>query len=203
MAKKCVVHGRRFKVLTTASLEHAAQRPFMRHLLHNPTESRFTGWVYKLLRVGLGLVFIYSGAIKLADTAGFAHILASYQLVPPELVDFAALAIPGLEVILGLGLVLEVRGSLAGVTVLLLGFCVVLWLGIVRGLHIDCGCFSTSGIRERNALKWAFYRDLIMLGGIGYLYVWRFAAGHRPHSAARIVFLATQKTKELASWRAG
>jgi uncharacterized membrane protein YphA (DoxX/SURF4 family) len=142
--------------------------------------------LYTLLRVGLGLVFVFSGAIKLADPAGFADILASHQLVPPGLVDAAALAIPGLEVILGLGLVLDIRGSLAGITAMLLIFCLVLWLGIVRGLEIDCGCFSTGQIRQRNALERAFYRDLIMLAGIGYLYVWRFASGHRPRSLARI-----------------
>ena len=128
-------------------------------------EARFRELLNKLARAGVRKV-----------------ILASYQLVPPGLVDTAALAIPGLEVILSLGLVLDVRGSLAGITGMLLVFCLVLWLGIVRGLEIDCGCFSTGEIRKRNALERAFYRDLIMLAGIVYLYVWRFVSGHRPRS---------------------
>lgn len=168
-----------------------------RHLLN-----KLASPLYTLLRVGLGLVFVFSGMAKLADPSGFADILASYQLVPPGLVDTATLAIPGLEVILGLGLVLDVRGSLAGITAMLLVFCLVLWLAIIRGLEIDCGCFSTGEIHERNALERAFYRDLIMLGGIGYLYVWRLTAGHRPRSLARIRLLLTRKTKELASWQA-
>ncbi len=131
-------------------------------------------WLYHLLRWGLAGVFIYAGALKLADPGGFAEIVARYGLVPQALVPWVALGLPALEVLAGLGLILEFRGSLSSITAMLLIFALVLWFGVLRDLDIDCGCFSRNEVAEHHGLRQALYRDLIMLAGAAYLYWWRW-----------------------------
>jgi uncharacterized membrane protein YphA (DoxX/SURF4 family) len=135
-----------------------------------------------LLRTGLGLVFAVSGALKLADLHGFADIIVSYGLVPLPLIDAVAIGLPALELLAGLGLILDIRGSLGTILGLLLLFCLVLWFGIIQELTIDCGCFSSEEIVEQNSLRRAFYRDLVFLGAAAFLYFWRWKAGRQPRS---------------------
>ena len=86
-----------------------------------------------------------------------------------------SLLIPVVEIFAAIGLVFDVRGSLAVVSVLLLLFMAILGYGIWLGLDIDCGCFGPEDpeFRAYHSLRLSLYRDLIMAGGIMYLYWWR------------------------------
>jgi uncharacterized membrane protein YphA (DoxX/SURF4 family) len=136
-------------------------------------------WLYLGLRLGLGLVFAYAGAAKLLDIKAFGVIIARYGLVPEPLLLPAALGLPALEVLAGLGLALDLRGSLGAVTAMLAMFCGVLWFGILRGLEIDCGCFSAGELAQQDSLRQALHRDLAMLAAAAYLYSWRWFRGAR------------------------
>lgn len=136
-------------------------------------------WLYLALRLGLGAVFVYAGAVKLMDIKAFGVIIARHGLVPEGLLLPVALGLPAMEVLAGLGLILEVRGSLNAVSALLLLFCGVLWFGILRGLEIDCGCFSESELAQHDSLRQALHRDLAMLAAAAYLYAWRWFRGAR------------------------
>jgi len=133
----------------------------------------FSPWLYRGLRWALGAVFLYAGLVKLLDPSGFAGIIARYGLLPEPLLPWAALGLPALEVLAGVGLTLDVKGSLSLLTALLLLFAAVLWWGVLAGLDIDCGCFSTSELAEHDALRSSLYRDLMMLAAAAYLYLWR------------------------------
>ncbi len=87
-----------------------------------------------------------------------------------------AIGLPILEILAAIGLLFDVRGSLAVVAGLLVLFLAILGYGVWLGLDIDCGCFG-PGDPEGEAYKGlrpALYRDLVMLTGVAYLYVWRF-----------------------------
>lgn len=127
-------------------------------------------WPYHLVRIILGLIFVYAGAVKLTDPKAFARALSAYDLLPEGLLPVAALGLPGLEVLLGLGLILERRGSLAAISLLLAVFALGLGYGLLNDLNIDCGCFSLEEIMGKNSLKVAFLRDLLFIGAAAFLF---------------------------------
>ena len=146
--------------------------------LHIPAQGP-AGWLYLGLRLALGLVFIYAGTVKLMDPRAFALVLSHYGLVPSALLAPAALGLPALEVLAGLGLCLDLRGSLGIITGMLLVFMVVLWFGVLRGLEIDCGCFSAEEQAGHEGLRVALRRDLYMLAAAIYLYIHRWLSRTR------------------------
>ena len=101
-------------------------------------------WLYHFLRLGLACIFIYAGFIKLLDPRAFAHAIAQYDLVPEGLLPLVAVGLPALELLAGLGLICEVRGSLTIIAILLLIFLVILGYAVWQNLDIDCGCFTAD-----------------------------------------------------------
>lgn len=132
-------------------------------------------WSYRLIRIGLGMIFVWAGLVKLADPEGFAKIISVYVLVPDGLLVPVAIGLPALEVVAGLGLIFDVRGSLGVIFGLLVMFVFVLWFGILKDLDIDCGCFAPADVKQHGALRSAMYRDLGMMTGVLYLFWWRRA----------------------------
>jgi uncharacterized membrane protein YphA (DoxX/SURF4 family) len=99
-------------------------------------------WLYRLCRWTLGGIFIYAGSTKLLEPEIFAVLIEAYGIVPERLLMPVATGLPLLEVIAGIGLLFDIRGSLSLTTGLLVLFMVVLGYGIAMGLDVDCGCFG-------------------------------------------------------------
>lgn len=57
------------------------------------------------------------------------------------------------------------------VTCLLFFFVGILGYGMSQGLNVDCGCFGPEETASQNSLAHAFYRDLVLLAGVLFLYV--------------------------------
>jgi uncharacterized membrane protein YphA (DoxX/SURF4 family) len=129
-------------------------------------------WLYHFLRLGLACIFIYAGFIKLLDPRTFAHAIAQYDLIPEMLLPLVAVGLPALELLAGVGLIFEVRGSLTIIAILLLIFLVILGYAVWHNLDIDCGCFTVEDLAGQEGIKTAFRRDLIMIGATLFLY-WR------------------------------
>ncbi len=102
--------------------------------------------ILALLRASLGAVFLYAGATKIMDPAGFSQAVYNYHLLPGWLVNIIAIVLPWIEVIAGASLVLGLctSGGAIIVSALLLTFTIALAINLFRGLDIACGCFSTS-----------------------------------------------------------
>ena len=130
-------------------------------------------WPYRVVRFVLGAVFIYTGFIKLIDPKAFAGVISQYDLVPDSLLAPVAIGLPAIEFLAGLGLIFNLRGSLPVIFSLLMLFAYVLGYGIFNDLDINCGCFTPAEIADKNSLKYAFYRDLIMIAGVSYIYFYR------------------------------
>ncbi len=82
-----------------------------------------------------------------------------------------AIGLPLVEVVAGIGLLFQVRGSLAGITALMILFIAVLGYGILGDLDVDCGCFGADELARRSSLREAFIRDIVITGiVIPYLY---------------------------------
>jgi len=97
-------------------------------------------------RFGLAGLFLYAGAVKLADPAGFIGDLDHYRLLPESLSPLAALALPVFEVVAGLALALPgyVRGGALLSAAMLLAFAVAMTQAKLRGINLACGCFGAG-----------------------------------------------------------
>ena len=161
----------------------------IRGMLTNPPPEWLTGAVYGPLRWLLGGVFLYSGAIKLISPRTFAVLIDAYGLVPELLLMPVALMLALLEVIAGIGLMIDIRGSLAVIAGLLVLFVTILSSGILMGLDVDCGCFGPDDPEAEafHDLRPAMYRDLAMLAVVAWLYGWRYHARIRPLRLRRLI----------------
>jgi rhodanese-related sulfurtransferase/uncharacterized membrane protein YphA (DoxX/SURF4 family) len=150
---------------------------------------------YRVARWSVAVAFLYAGATKLADPRSFAALIDAYGIVPASLLMPVAVGLPALEVAAAIGLMADIRGSLAVTSVLLAVFMAVLAYGIRMGLDVDCGCFGLDDIESRayHGLRGAFYRDLAMMFGILYLYIARYYRAIRP---ARISHVFQQALKK-------
>jgi len=131
---------------------------------------------YHLIRVSLSVIFLWSGISKLMDPTQFTVIIDGYGIIPNAWVLPFAIIIPLLEMVFGLGLLLDIRGSLAGIAGLLMLFLAILSYGIWLGLDVDCGCFGPQDPESEafHSLRPALYRDFVMIAGVIYLYFWRY-----------------------------
>lgn len=127
-------------------------------------------WLYLLVRVALAAVFIYAGTLKLIDPKTFARTISRYDLVPEPLLPVVAVGLPAIEVLAGIALIFDLRAGIYGVSGLLLLFVFVLGYGVLNELNVDCGCFGPEELAGRNSLVRAFYRDLVLIGGVAFLH---------------------------------
>ena len=86
--------------------------------------------IYHLIRILLSVIFLWSGISKLMDPAEFAVIIDGYGLMPDAWILPLAIVLPLLEMVFGLGLLLDIRGSLAVITGMLMLFITILSYGI-------------------------------------------------------------------------
>jgi hypothetical protein len=97
------------------------------------------------LRLFLGALLVYSGLVKLYDPIAFLDIVYKYELVGERGGIIAALLIPIIELSVGASLVAgSSRAGAMTAFALLLLFAAAQTSAWMRGLAIDCGCFSGS-----------------------------------------------------------
>lgn len=142
-------------------------------------QNRFAEIIYLCGRCLLAGVFLWSGLSKAYHPQAFAEVIGAYGLLPELLLLPVALFLIIAELAAGIGLLIEQRGALTATTLLMLLFLAVLGYGIVLGLDVDCGCFGPDDPEARafHNLRGAFFRDLLLLLVIFYLYIWRFFNG--------------------------
>ena len=100
-------------------------------------------WLALAFRLYIGGVFIYASAYKISYAGEFAGSIASYQIVPYWGVNFMAVTLPWLELVLGTLLVagVRVKSVAAMIAGLMSVFTLAVAVNLVRGTPIGCGCF--------------------------------------------------------------
>lgn len=98
------------------------------------------------MRVALGMVFIAASLDKAMHPQAFAKIIFNYQILPDYLVNLTAIILPWLEIVVGFLLIAGwyPMGTTALATFVLAVFFGALTFNLLRGLNVNCGCFSTS-----------------------------------------------------------
>lgn len=100
-----------------------------------------------IARLVLGGVFLVAGALKVTTPEAMAKATQAYQVLPHELAAYVGYALPTVEIVLGVLLVLGLFTRVGAVvtSLLLLAFIVGIAQAWARGLTIDCGCFGGGG----------------------------------------------------------
>jgi uncharacterized membrane protein YphA (DoxX/SURF4 family) len=129
-------------------------------------------WLGMVARLVVGGVWIAAGVLKLPDPTENVRAVRAYRLLPEAVVPTLGHALPILEILVGLCLLLGLftRGAAIVSAVMLLAFIVGISSAWARGMSIECGCFGGgAGSVPDAAAKypWEIARDfgLLLLSG--------------------------------------
>ncbi len=100
--------------------------------------------LFTILRILFGVVFIFSAIIKLSDIPSFEEAIKSFNLLSGSLLQISVYAIPIIELLLGISLVLNFNSSIASqlITLMVAFFTAVVVAKLFEGTEISCGCFG-------------------------------------------------------------
>ncbi|GAB3688492.1 MauE/DoxX family redox-associated membrane protein [Angustibacter aerolatus] len=141
--------------------------------MHVPT---WRAWLATALRLVVAAVLAVAGALKLPDPAESVRAVRAYRLLPEAVVPAVGHALPVLElvvaVLLVLGLATRYAAGVAGL--LMLAFVIGISSVWARGISIDCGCFGGGGAVAAGQTHYLpeLARDAALLLASAFLAVW-------------------------------
>lgn len=123
-----------------------------------------------IMRLLIGIIFIYASYEKIINPAKFARDIANYHVVPYGLENTVAIVLPWLELFIGIGIII---GVLVNANVLIAGGLLALFIlmisqAILRGFNIDCGC----GLKENELVGWSKIIENTFFLGICFIIYW-------------------------------
>lgn len=125
-----------------------------------------------VLRIIIGIIFIYASVNKLFNPQEFAKAILRYELLPVYFVSILAIVIPWLEFITGFLLVTGIykKGASLVALISLVIFTAALISAYARGLEIGCGCFSLEETSSKGDILLRIIQDFLMIAGIIIIY---------------------------------
>ena len=100
-----------------------------------------------LARLILGVVLIWAGAAKVTSPTLSARAVRAFQILPYDFAGYVGYALPVVEILVGLLLVVGLFTRLSATVggLLMVAFIIGIASAWARGLTIDCGCFGGGG----------------------------------------------------------
>jgi uncharacterized membrane protein YphA (DoxX/SURF4 family) len=104
---------------------------------------RWSKYVFPIVRIGVGCLFIVTGSLKLANPTEIKLVLIMF-IYTREIPNLLSVLIPSIEVLLGLLLLLGLFTRFAAIhlNVLLVLFFYVTLYAIRHNINVSCGCFG-------------------------------------------------------------
>ena len=124
-----------------------------------------------LIRLILGLVFIYASISKIINPLDFSIDIQNYRILPDSLTNLVAIILPWLELYCGLFIIFGIlsRVSAAAIAFLMSVFIIALISALIRGLDINCGCFNPGDTADKVGIV-KIIEDLFYLAMALYCY---------------------------------
>ena len=119
-------------------------------------------WCVALIRVVLGVTFVFSGAIKASASEEFALALVPFSILPESWTGTFAMVLALTEIAAGVLILLPRVHRIGSAAILLLAllFIGVLTWALSNGLIVNCGCFGGDETPSASAMKLAILRDI-------------------------------------------
>lgn len=118
-----------------------------------------------IFRLVLGATFVYASLDKIAHPEQFAKIIYNYRILPGFLINIFAVTLPWVELLAGLFLILGIFTESASLLIsfLLVIFVIAISINVfIRGVDLNCGCFSTDPTGKKEGISLIF-RDFLYL----------------------------------------
>ncbi len=136
-----------------------------------------TGWklnsyIALILRIYIAGVFIYASFHKIIYPELFALDIASYDILPVELINLMAIVLPWLELFVGIMVFtgFQVKSNILLMIGMMIMFMTALSIALYNGLDMACGCFASSEAEEAISYK-TLLRDFIWISICIYIFV--------------------------------
>jgi putative oxidoreductase len=132
-----------------------------------PKKNNYVEALAFIIKLILGISFIYASFHKIENPEAFAKILYGYDIFPEVSINILAILVPFIELITGFSLISGwfPRSALLIINVLLAMFIMIIGFNLIRGHQFDCGCFSVSGHSQTASNVFLLIRDMFMLAG--------------------------------------
>jgi uncharacterized membrane protein YphA (DoxX/SURF4 family) len=120
----------------------------------------------RILRVLVAALFLYAGVVKIGMSERFAITVAQFGFLPVEWVGVFAFALPWVETLTGVLMLLPwtSRWGAALASLLLATFIAALAWAWQQGLGVDCNCFGEdSSLAKPQDILHAIVRDAFLL----------------------------------------
>jgi uncharacterized membrane protein YphA (DoxX/SURF4 family) len=120
--------------------------------------------VVLIFRLILGVTFLYASLDKIAHPEQFAKIVYNYKILPSFLINAFAVSLPWVEFLAGFFLILGIFTESASLLIsfLLVIFLIAISTNVLRGVNLNCGCFSTNPAGKKEGISLLF-RDFLFL----------------------------------------
>lgn len=118
-----------------------------------------------IARIGLAGMFLYAGFVKSGASEGFARTIAQFTILPVPIVDVFSLALPWMEMLCGVLLLIPKTSRVGALlaAALLTMFIVAIGWALSQGLIVDCGCFGEDVPPSRERMVATLLRDAVLL----------------------------------------
>ena len=116
-----------------------------------------------VIALSLAVLWLAAAAHKLRAFDVFSAVLADYRVVPAGVTRVCAAAVVGIELGLGIGLLMPIgrNAALAGSALVLVFYAGAIAVNLLRGRRfIDCGCSGIAGQQPLGA--WLVARNLLL-----------------------------------------
>lgn len=130
-------------------------------------------WAELAIRIVIGAVFVYAGAVKITGQLDLADAIWSFRVLPRALVTPLALALPPFEILAGALLIAGFRVGALAVAMATAIFSAAFASTLARGIAVDCGCFGAGAPATFASNLLELVRDLAILAGAVAVYAGR------------------------------
>jgi len=126
------------------------------NLIDKFAAGKYGSWFGPLSRLILGGVLFAAGWLKIFTPAKSQMSVRAYEVLPISIANFLGIALPWLELGLGILLILGIVVRLSAIVggCLMVVFVAAISQAWARGLSIDCGCFGGGGTVDPGETKY-------------------------------------------------
>lgn len=136
------------------------------------TKSGWVRWVSLAARLILGVTVLVAGVLKVGDPEAAVRAVRGYQILPYQIADQVGVALPIIEIVIGVLLIVGAFTRWAALlgALLMLAFIIAISSVWARGINIDCGCFGGGG--QVSATQTQYPIEIVRDFGLLLLGVW-------------------------------